>query len=458
MLLPLLLLLAGCDPCGAWDGTVVEDPDGLDATLRDTLAADLVILLDAFGEGRVCVDRVVLAELSDADSDLVTGTAQVVHVDPDAADPRWQMRVGLCMALDNREQLGTDPTFADPDEFFQHCALGPFDPGWAAQIEAACGESVLSDAQQFMLDRVYLHGDRLVADGVLTTTLGEPATLPDVPRADLGGVAPLGDGVSVLAWKDQTDVEALDLYTVTFDGAASTLLLSLSGATLDAHVFGGPDAGVVYAEVDDEPAIWVVDAATRTVSSVPTAAIGNLFDAVGTVSGGVLYVATGYPSVDPLVVVDLATGAQSEIALPPPLDPVRAMVVNALAAVDDGFVATLTEAAVEATSHSVSVTVYTVITARWSAATGWTELDRSEDFQGALFGFGGSAAHGYVGGSFSGAGSVLAAKDLATGALHVSSDRCVDDIHLPATVAGNTLVDLRNLEPVTLQPIRLVLE
>jgi hypothetical protein len=454
----LALLLAGCDPCGDWDGTVVEDPDGLDATLRDTLADDLVILLDAFGEGRVCVDRVVLAELSDADSDLVTGTAQVVHVDPDAADPRWEMRVGLCMALDNREQLGTDPTFADPEEFLQHCALGPFDPGWAAQIEAACGESVLSDAQQFMLDRVYPHADRLVAGGVLTTTLGEPATVPDVLRADVAGVAPLGDDVLVLALTDETDVEALDLYAVPFDGADPTSLLSLTGATLDAHVFGGPDAGVVYAEVDDEPAIWVVDAATRIVTSLPTAPLDNLFEAEGTVSGGVLYVATGYPSVDPVVAVNLTTGAQSEIALPPPLDPVRTTIVEALAAVDDGFVATLYEAAVETSPHFVGVTVYTVITARWSVATGWAELDRSDDFQGALFGIGGTAAPAYVGASYSGAGRVLAAKDLGTGALHVSSDRCLDDIHAPTTVAGSALVDMRNLEPVTLQPIQLVLE
>lgn len=455
LLLPLPFAVA-CGACADGESATVEDPEGLVAEVTvATIASDLEILLAAIGEGRVCVDRVEFGHVDDDTSDL-RGGGDVVRIDPDAEDPRWELRVELCVALDAREHLSEDPLFPDQVTFLGECALGPFDAGWAPELEAACGEPLLTEAQWFMAERVYPSFRGLDADGDLVTALGEPVLVAGIESRALRELAPLADGAIALAFPEvEADAPGeLELAMVDLVTGQATRLLALTGDDLQADVYGGPEAAALHVEVDGVPELHVVEAGTLAMTTLPTTARPyGWTDASGAVSGGLFFLTRNYPATDPILTIDLETGVEGELALPPPADPALQTVVSEIVAAPGGIVATFYEAIVERGGDSVRTVVYAGFIARWDAASGWTELMRADGYEGALHAAGSTDGGRLVGTSWSTPGIALAAYDVEADTLLVSSDLCPDDLVDPALVVGETLYDVRRGDTLVLQPI-----
>lgn len=311
----LLLVLAACDPCGGYVGPDLADPEGvLAADEGEALLDTLRTWNDWTGGGRMCVDHVRIASADGGVAVSRLGTAETITVDPDAVDYGFHLLAGACTLLDHEEALSaTSPDlFTDVDDdpyvgFADHCGRGPPDVGWVDDVESACGTTAVPDVDRFLLDVVYPAAPRARDDGALTLEETSTVRITDGRSRVLpyAGIAPLGDHLVVDEYGDDADtIVEVDPLT-----GGRTEHLSLPHNSFR-NLFGGPDQAVLL-DWDTMPVV-VYDVA----SSTPLTTYAHLYGTVGTVLDGVLYLGNGYTLGSALDAFDLATGRETEVALP----------------------------------------------------------------------------------------------------------------------------------------------
>ncbi|MDP2308047.1 MAG: hypothetical protein Q8P18_18625 [Pseudomonadota bacterium] len=436
--LPLLLVVslpavaAGCDPCVGYTGTTFLDEGGV---LEPGVLTDLEATYEAFvaatGPGRVCIDRVEsVAEANPAGSLVHGGPDWVIEIDPDVMFQSKNLRGHLCLALDLREGLDAQGTeLFGEGGFAAACGCTYPDFAWHEQVVAACGVSPLSEEDQFMAELVFPVAAEGRVDGPLVVSVGAPIRLTGlVAGGYVRGQAPLGDGLLLHLAADTGPHEERVLY-VDLEAGVATDVFALAG---NLALSGGADAAVVraYAWESGETSFHVIDPATRVVTPL-LAAPQSLFQSVGAVSEGALYLAPSpFYGGTAIEAADLETGVVTEIALPAVVAPLEVL-PGAIVPVPGGFVLAYSEVTI-AGDGGVTITVGDPVLARWSAADAeWTPLTRGIQLAPA-----GATADGRLVGTLYGAGDLFGAYAYDDDHLAVSVDLCLAETGRPAVVAG----------------------
>lgn len=430
----LLLWLAACG--GASDcEMVLSDPNALlSADTQEGILASYAWAQEAMADPAVCLDEIRAGKRSHS---LRRQTLRYDADDP--SYPSYIIKWAMCSVMEQQRDYNNAglPWFGDGQrDFAEVCAFGPPRAEWDDVVERACGETALSEVDQFLLDEVYPNAPAGRRDGDLLAEVLPAVSLTDALLETHQQVALVALGEDHL----------LSL-RVPQEGEGTAALLQIDAQT---------GAGQVVWEGDWDAPAWQMiggqggallryqatdDAHPRLVSIEPGGAITEtvsseerwLYLSLGAVALGSLWGGSPWQS-DALARLDLSDGSLSEIALPEWPRQGTDLLVSQLQPVPDGLVVSFLDADLKVDGDFISIEVYEEILARYRADTGtWTELTRGFTLLST-----GSSGALLLGSVYSDAGRALAAYDADTDALYVSDDVCLPGL-APGLSVGSTI-------------------